>query len=137
VIGTDGSGLIQLTNSPSPIWNYGPRWSPDGRHIAFTSNRDGTIEIYVMNADGSAQTRLTNGGRYPDGAQQRARPGGPVSTSAPHRPEVPRAFGLHRTLCRGLDASFVRLQEVRDGGGPGQGQTCRCGTGNGGRHRGL
>lgn len=28
--------------------------------IAFQSNRDGNFEIYVMNADGSAQTRLTN-----------------------------------------------------------------------------
>jgi Tol biopolymer transport system component len=28
--------------------------------IAFQSNRDGNAEIYVMNADGSAQTRLTN-----------------------------------------------------------------------------
>lgn len=28
--------------------------------IAFTSNRDGNLEIYVMNADGSGQTRLTN-----------------------------------------------------------------------------
>ena len=28
--------------------------------IAFASNRDGIEEIYVMNSDGSAQTRLTN-----------------------------------------------------------------------------
>jgi TolB protein len=28
--------------------------------IAFSSNRDGKDEIYVMNADGSNQTRLTN-----------------------------------------------------------------------------
>ncbi len=28
--------------------------------IAFTSDRDGNGEIYVMNADGSHQTRLTN-----------------------------------------------------------------------------
>ncbi|MBM2827419.1 MAG: exported protein of unknown function, partial [Dehalococcoidia bacterium] len=28
--------------------------------IAFSSNRDGNGEIYVMNADGSGQTRLTN-----------------------------------------------------------------------------
>jgi len=34
-------------------------WSPDGRKIAFVSERDGNSEIYVMNADGSAQTRLT------------------------------------------------------------------------------
>jgi dipeptidyl aminopeptidase/acylaminoacyl peptidase len=30
--------------------------------IAFTSDRDGNSEIYVMNADGSGQTRLTNDG---------------------------------------------------------------------------
>ena len=35
-------------------------WSPDGKQIAFTSDRDGNGEIYVMNADGSNQTRLTS-----------------------------------------------------------------------------
>src|SRR5204863_5095230 len=37
-----------------------PSWSPDGAKLAFTSVRDGNWEIYVMNADGSGQTRLTN-----------------------------------------------------------------------------
>jgi Tol biopolymer transport system component len=37
-----------------------PSWSPDGSIIAFTSLRDGNLEIYTMNADGSNQTRLTN-----------------------------------------------------------------------------
>jgi Tol biopolymer transport system component len=32
---------------------------PGMNRIAFESNRDGNLEIYVMNADGSAQTRLT------------------------------------------------------------------------------
>jgi TolB protein len=31
----------------------------DGRRIAFVSNRGGNEEIYVMNADGSGQRRLT------------------------------------------------------------------------------
>src|SRR5439155_1684270 len=37
-----------------------PAWSPDGTKIAFTSNRDGDTEIFVMNADGSGQTQLTH-----------------------------------------------------------------------------
>ena len=37
-----------------------PTWSPDGRRIAFGSDRDGNREIYVMNADGSGVTRLTD-----------------------------------------------------------------------------
>ena len=36
-----------------------PAWSPDGRRIAFESERDGNDEIYVMNADGSGVARLT------------------------------------------------------------------------------
>src|SRR5262249_4417131 len=32
---------------------------PDGKRIAFTSNRDGNYEIYVMSADGTGQTRFT------------------------------------------------------------------------------
>jgi WD40-like Beta Propeller Repeat len=36
-------------------------WSPDGRKIAFVSNRTGTYEIYVMNADGSGVSQLTRG----------------------------------------------------------------------------
>ena len=36
-----------------------PAFSPDGRRIAFVSNRDQDNQIYVMNADGSGQRRLT------------------------------------------------------------------------------
>jgi dipeptidyl aminopeptidase/acylaminoacyl peptidase len=39
--------------------NRFPRVSPDGKKVVFTSYRDGNAEIYVMNADGSNQTRLT------------------------------------------------------------------------------
>ena len=37
-----------------------PSWSPDGSQIAFDSDRDGNWEIYVMDADGSNPTNLTN-----------------------------------------------------------------------------
>ena len=68
----DGSGLRRLTHSPTGTGNQNPRWSPDGRRIAFSSTRhaprpensDGWIstdEIYVMNFDGSALRRLTYG----------------------------------------------------------------------------
>ena len=35
-----------------------PRFSPNGKKIVFQSDRDGYKELYVMNADGSAQERL-------------------------------------------------------------------------------
>jgi Tol biopolymer transport system component len=39
--------------------NKDPAISPDGNVIAFSSNRDGNWEIYLMRIDGSAQKRLT------------------------------------------------------------------------------
>ena len=41
-----------------------PAWSPDGRKIAFTSERDGNSEVYVMNANGSGQRNLTRDPAY-------------------------------------------------------------------------
>ena len=36
-----------------------PRWSPDGTRLVFTSDRDGTTDIYTMRADGSDVRRVT------------------------------------------------------------------------------
>ena len=61
----DGSGVRRLTDNPE--WDGSPAWSPGGRQIAFSSNRDGDSDIYVMNADGSGVRQLTdNPGRYVD-----------------------------------------------------------------------
>ncbi|MGH2765470.1 MAG: TolB family protein, partial [Actinomycetota bacterium] len=55
------SGQTNLTNDGGD--DDDPAWSPDGSKIAFSTDRDGNLEIYVMNAaDGSGQTNLTNDG---------------------------------------------------------------------------
>jgi hypothetical protein len=53
----DGSESVQLTDD---WWDdSGPAFSPDGSQIAFTSDRDGDQEIYVMRPDGTGLARVT------------------------------------------------------------------------------
>jgi Tol biopolymer transport system component len=54
----DGSGLRQLTNARG--YNAEGSYSADGKHIVFCSNRDGNLELYVMDADGKNVRKLTN-----------------------------------------------------------------------------
>ena len=67
VMDADGGNQRRLTNNRHDDWS--PSWSPDGKRIVFSSERDGhprknkfaiTHEIYVMEADGGNQQRLTN-----------------------------------------------------------------------------
>jgi len=60
LINPDGSGLQQLTSQGA---NEDPCWSPDGRHIVFSSSRTGHRDLFVMHADGTEQTRRTNNGQ--------------------------------------------------------------------------
>jgi tol-pal system beta propeller repeat protein TolB len=55
----------QLTGRQFNNWH--PVWSPNGQRIAFVSSRDGgSGQLYVMNADGSAQRRITRSNALDD-----------------------------------------------------------------------
>ena len=61
----DGSDLQRLTDNNQ--WDVYPAWSPDGSKIAFLSWRDSSLDIYIMQADGSDQKPLyVSGGHDAD-----------------------------------------------------------------------
>ena len=86
IVRSDGTGLRQLTDDPHR--DRGPNWSPDGKSIAFYSNRSGNrYEIWAIRPDGSGLrqlTRTTGGSLWfpywsPDG-KRLAIPGGTNSS---------------------------------------------------------
>jgi TolB protein len=58
VMNVDGKKQKRLT--PIEKSDNFPDWSPDGKQIAFCSNREGNMDIFVMKADGSDIRRLTS-----------------------------------------------------------------------------
>ena len=58
----DGTAVTQLTNDPAR--DEMPSLSPDGRRLAFASDRGGTFDIYLMDLQGGPAVKLTD-----DGAQ--------------------------------------------------------------------
>ena len=59
LIGADGSGLQPLTKMAETV--AFPYWSPDGTKIAYLCCRGFDASLWVMNADGSGERRLTAG----------------------------------------------------------------------------
>jgi Tol biopolymer transport system component len=60
MVNADGTGLTRLTEVPGG--DFDPAWSPDGVHIAFTSFRDGHLDIYIYNMVDQSAMRITNTG---------------------------------------------------------------------------
>ena len=69
ILRVDGSAdPIQLTNAP--FLDASPDWGPDGRRIAFVSDRDGFPDVFVANLDDPDETRrFTNLTRSPGVAE--------------------------------------------------------------------
>jgi Tol biopolymer transport system component len=65
VMDANGGNMRDLVNDPK-FSDWGPAWSPDGRLIAYDSNRRVGLAIWLMTADGSGQRIITHGhGEYP------------------------------------------------------------------------
>lgn len=62
---SSGGRAKQITSNAA--FDSYPVWSPDGNHIAFASNREGSIDVWVMNANGGIPKRVTtnSGSEYP------------------------------------------------------------------------
>jgi TolB protein len=58
VANADGSDEASL--SDDLFFSRWPTWSPDSQRIAYESDASGWLEVHVMNADGSGDTRLTH-----------------------------------------------------------------------------
>jgi Tol biopolymer transport system component len=78
----DGTGLEQLTDNTAQEFN--PTWSADGGWIAFNSDRDGNLEIYMQNYDDSGgivfiETRRLNNNAAIDFAPTFSPDGGKIA----------------------------------------------------------
>lgn len=62
---SSGGRAKQITSNAA--FDSYPVWSPDGNHIAFASNREGSIDVWVMDANGGIPKRVTtnSGSEYP------------------------------------------------------------------------
>jgi tricorn protease len=57
VVDGDGSNPRRITNHPAR--DFSPRFSPDGKWIAFTSNRSGNNDVYIVPSNGGEPKQLT------------------------------------------------------------------------------
>src|SRR5215831_14206924 len=57
LVSSDGGEPLRLTSSPK--MDQAPRWSPDGKTIAFLSARDGPPNVYLLSLGGGEPRKLT------------------------------------------------------------------------------
>jgi TolB protein len=59
IVNPDTGDARNLTRSPKSQERY-PSWSPDGKRVAFNSDRDGAFNLYLIDADGANLRQLTH-----------------------------------------------------------------------------
>src|SRR3984957_2677040 len=57
VVGKQGGEAVRITSTPAV--ESDPHFSPDGKWIAFTSDRSGSPQVYVVSAEGGIPRQLT------------------------------------------------------------------------------
>jgi hypothetical protein len=61
------TGAVKTLFDLPQTFDSAPAWSPDGSQIAFESNLDGDMEIFVMNADGTNVRQITHNTLHDEG----------------------------------------------------------------------
>ncbi|CAN5810234.1 hypothetical protein BH23GEM7_BH23GEM7_11070 [soil metagenome] len=123
----DGSELRQLTDRTG--YDAEATISRDGSRIVFTSDRDGDLEIYTMNAEGGDLRRLTHEEGYDGGAF--FSPDGSKIIYRAHHPTDPAELADYRSLLRErlIRPGLVELW-VMDADGSNKRQITRNGAAN-------
>lgn len=62
-----GGGVPRQVTSLAPSYLHG--WTPDGRHLLYTGERNGEFDIYRISVDGGPETRLTSTPGLDDGSE--------------------------------------------------------------------
>ncbi len=101
-----GGEARRLTNAPG--YAIFPRFSPDGRELAFTAQYDGNTEVYLMPAEGGTPKRLTYTATLSrDDLGDRMGPNNIVMAWKNHTPEV-----LFRSRMRSFNSFNGQLYSV-------------------------
>jgi tricorn protease len=112
VIDFEGGNTVRLTSTPAVESN--PHFSPDGKWIAFNSNRSGNQAVYIVPVDGGMAKRLT---WHPAPATVRGwSPDGKRVLYATSRDNAPTSFSrLWTVSVEGGPSTMLTMQWATDG----------------------
>lgn len=106
---TDVNGGTARQITSNPAYDSDPIWTPDGKHIVFSSYRGGSKDIYIVSSDGGTPKRLTS------------HPGNETPKSILKDGRILFTANIHQDASYGDFPGTAQLYAVRtDGGRPEQ-----------------